>query len=343
MAAPKFINIPSVVGVGNTDMGDLSLGSVKIDKNRKSLPYVVEWSGATYLVGQGVEDYARPLERMDFQRMGGGPEIRALLYAALGTLLVDLSIPYSVIVGLPVDMMQGTQHKAIRQAIKGWMGGTHAFTLDGKKTQFTIKEVKTLAQPAGSYFAWTFDEKGQWARPSGDLKKTVAICDIGFNTLDVFTTTGGEIALRYTGGDSIGMRRAAELVAGHVKRQYDVVMSLHEIDELIRGKNKVIHIAKGEIDLSTVITQALETVCTEITSFLEQKWGNGAKFSYILFTGGGAAALKGRLLRQFPYGITLDDPVMANAMGLARFGLRAFGENSIGIDPGFGGFKVYLA
>ena len=42
----------------------------------------------------------------------------------------------------------------------------------------------------------------------------------------------------------------------------------------------------------------------------------------MLLTGGGALALAPRLLRQYPHAQVVDDPVQANARGLAKLAAR---------------------
>ena len=54
------------------------------------------------------------------------------------------------------------------------------------------------------------------------------------------------------------------------------------------------------------------------------RWGNGRQFTHLLFTGGGAETLRDDLLRQYPHGVVLPEPITANAIGLARYGVRVF-------------------
>ncbi|MGD1997153.1 MAG: hypothetical protein PVH62_10320, partial [Anaerolineae bacterium] len=59
--------IPSVVGIGNTDIGRLSMGGLGRQR-RRNLPDEVLIDGVTYLVGENVHRYAEPLQRTDFHR-----------------------------------------------------------------------------------------------------------------------------------------------------------------------------------------------------------------------------------------------------------------------------------
>ncbi|RPH61230.1 MAG: hypothetical protein EHM81_04655, partial [Chloroflexi bacterium] len=62
--------IPSLVGVGKTDFGLLSAGNLR--RSTREMPHVVAWNGTQYLVGQHVEQFTRPTERMDFLRLADG-------------------------------------------------------------------------------------------------------------------------------------------------------------------------------------------------------------------------------------------------------------------------------
>ena len=72
----KSVAIPNVVGVGSVDSGllDDSLGISNANR-----PDVVSFEEVTYLVGEHVADYARVIERMDFQRLADAPRAKKLV------------------------------------------------------------------------------------------------------------------------------------------------------------------------------------------------------------------------------------------------------------------------
>lgn len=338
------IVVPSVVGVGQTEMGLLSLGQFSRG-HKKEQPYAVTWDGASYLVGPHVHRFARPVERMDFQRLSDGVELRVLTYAALGLLLGPGQHRIQIVAGLPVDvMMDESLAKGTRRGLRSWLVGEHRFELDGEEHSFLVplaRDVQVMAQPAGSYFAWGLSDRGQWRRSPRDLEVQVAICDIGFNTLDAFTIREGRPEARYTDGDTVGMRRAAEMFARSLRDQHGVKISLHEADQLLRQKTPRMDVAGGEIDLAPLIEQALASTAGEIIAFLESRWETGKQFAHLFFTGGGSAMLHDYLKPQFPFGTLVASPVTDNALGLARYARRIFdGEIAIGMDAGFGGFKA---
>jgi hypothetical protein len=65
------------------------------------------------------------------------------------------------------------------------------------------------------------------------LRAPTLIIDEGFNTLDVLVVEGGKISDRHTGGDTLGMRRAAERLAETLAEKYDVEVELHAANESV--------------------------------------------------------------------------------------------------------------
>jgi hypothetical protein len=315
--------VPSVVGVGQTDLGLLSLGD--FSRRPRPAPDRVAFGGVEYLVGETVPRYARPVQRMDFLRLSDGPELRALFYATLFRLLGSGKHTLAAMVGLPVEVMADRERALETLAgLRRWMVGKHRFAVNGEEVALEVTAVRAMAQPAGAFFAWGLDNTGHWARSRADLQVPVAVCDIGFNTLDLFAVQGGEVVGRFTGGDTAGIRRAAEMLIQRIQGQYRLSLSLPEADGLLRGQETHLVVAGERVDVRPLVRQALENTASEIVTFIESRWGNGRQFAHLLFVGGGAALLREALLRQYPHGVILPDPVTANAVGLARYAVRAF-------------------
>ena len=317
-------SLPAIVGIGSTDLGYLGTGFGRQNKHK---PHTVTVDGTNYLVGQNVHRFAPPVERLDFQRLSDGSELRALLYAALWKITGAGNHTAALMVGLPVEIVQDKKlTQETLRTLRGWLVDTHRFTVDGESVTLTVTAVKGLAQPVGSYFAWGANVNGRWQMSRDALQKPVAICDIGFNTLDLFAVQGGEVFGRFTGGDTLGMHRTADAIVRHVRQTYRHTLSLAEADALMRdylaGGHAVFYHPAGEHDLAPVVRRALDTTFAGINQFIRQHWERGTRFRYLLLTGGGAQALKDRLLAQYPQAVMLPDPVTANAAGMAKFAIR---------------------
>jgi len=329
------VTVEATVGVGDTDMGLLQTG---LTRQKKQLPNVLETEGQRYLTGRFVNLFARPIERLDFDRLTFAPELRALVYSTLGlavqqaaqTLQIqpdENGVALGLIVALPVQVLQGPESKGVVQALESWLLGEHTFTLDGQPYKVQIQALKAMAQPLGSFFEWGLNTAGQWARSPADLKASVAVLDQGFNTLDLFHLSGGQIVRRYTGGETRGQRRAAKAMQDLLLQKTGRRVSLHEADDYVRQScngQRLEMVVKGEtLDLKPLARQALDVAAGEVKAYLSQTWEDGKAFDYILLTGGGVLALGERLRSAYPNGILLADPVTANARGLAKFAQRS--------------------
>ncbi len=321
---PQVVVIPSIVGVGETDLGLLSLGNLG-RRRRQAIPDKVAYGGVSYLVGENVARFARPVQRMDFLRLSDGPELRALFYTALYRLLGEGEHQADAMVGLPVEVLANEERaKATRRGLRSWMIGEHRFSVNGAAVTLAVSDVQAMAQPAGAFFAWGLNDQAKWTRGASNLKAPIAVCDVGFNTLDLFAVEGGGVTGRFTGGDTAGMRRAAELLAASVRGEYGIELSLHEADALMRQRQPKLYTSRGEVNVRPLAVQAQDSAAAGVVTFVERRWGNGKQFAHLLFTGGGATSLEKRLLQQYPHGVVLPNAVTANAVGLARYAARVF-------------------
>ena len=339
----KAIVLPSVIGVGNTDLGMLTAGHLGHGR-RPTKPHSISWNGASYLTGAGVERFARPIERMDFVRLADGPDVRALTYTTLGLLLGPGAHTLSVMIGFPVALMADrAQAQATLRGLRAWLVDGHQFVLDNREISLRIQDVKAIPQPLGTYFSWGLNEVGEWGRSTEDLKALTAICDIGFNTLDLYGIQEGQVQAEYTGGDTIGVRRAAEILSDLV-RKHQVHFTRHEADGYLQDADPVLHCSAGAVSLQKEVAQALEASASEIIGFLNSYWEQVGRIRHMLFSGGGSVLFRPYLSRSYSTGLLLPEAVVANAIGLARYGRRAFGSAHIvvGLDPGFGGFKAVV-
>jgi len=319
--------IPSVVGVGSTEMGMLSTGLRRT--RREDRPLTIVFDGVSYLVGHNVRRYATPRERLDFLRLAEGPELRALLYAALWKATGGGEHRVALMIGLPVEVVQdrAEAQKTMRK-LRHWLVGTHTYTVEGEKITCEVVQVNATAQPLGAYFAWGVNINGRWQMSNDAKTKPVAICDIGFNTLDLFVVEGGQVFKRGTGGATLGMHRVADAIIRRVRDTHRVSLSLHEADELMRtyveGGTPVLYHAGGETDLSQMVELAMAEGFNGVSQFIRQYWDRGTQFRHFIIVGGGAQAYRQMLLEHYPFAVIMPNAVTANAEGLAKLAYRKY-------------------
>lgn len=306
---------PSIVGTGSLETGllDTLAGRQRLDK-----PQEVIWGDCRYLVGAGADRYDDTSNNLSFERWSA-PETQALVYATIHKLLgASRHQIASVAVGLPVEIMVDRERAlAVRKSLREWLDGEHSYTVDGDEVRFAIdgKSVQVWAQPAGAYMAWA-STCGLSAEALQNGR--FAIVDIGFNTLDVFAVHGTNLLPVRTGGANLGVRVACE----NLRRLLSDRISLHQCNRLLLERYPKLYTASEPDgrDISAFVNQAKDTNSGQILSYLGELWRGGAgEFTRVIFTGGGAEMFRRDLLRAYPAprGVVIDNPVAANANGLA--------------------------
>lgn len=315
--------LPTVTGIGEIpDMGILSTGLGRVSKAIK--PIQVDLGDQSILVGHNVHQYTKPTTRLDYERLREGPEIRALVYAILSNQLNGNDC-MSLLIGLPVSVMSDKNlAQKTMSKLRSWMVGNHEFTVNTNPYHIRIEKVRGMAQPLGTYWCFGLDKNGQWDRGSADWDAPVVIADIGFNTLDAFGIQKGQLIHRATGGERLGMHQAARAIIEEVSK-WGVRPSLYEMDLMIKahtsGEEVLLYHPNGTETINNLIETALSQAFSSIAEFIDARL-NGLPYRFLIITGGGAMALKKWLLEHYPYAIILDDPVTANARGLARYAIR---------------------
>lgn len=320
--------LPSTVGLATrTADSGIALADLGRHPQRHARPLRIAWPGYEYLVGPQVAAFTRPVERLDLQRFADSPELRALLYATLAHFLDGATHHLALAIALPVEALQDrAEAQRLERAMAAWLLGPHTFSVDGITTTVHIHHLRArIAQPVATWFDWGLDHAGQWIQGADALRAPTLIIDQGYNTLDVLALQAGQVNLRHTAGDLLGMRRAAERLCALLAHRHGLELDLPSADALIRravtGQRANTYVNGQELDVTDAAHQALASLTAEVTAFVERLVGRGRQFR-ILLTGGGALALAPRLLQLYPQATVMPEPVLANARGLAKLAVR---------------------
>jgi hypothetical protein len=262
-------------------------------------PLEVTTANGVFYVGEGAHDWGTPIENLDFDRLTGSPEMRALLYAALA--LAGVEGETKIIVGLPLEVASDPD---VKRGVREFLVGDHSWALDGKSFALRITQLILTGQPVGALFDYFLDESGQVIKERlGEFDREIGILNIGKNTVDLLGVRSGEAISRLTRGEKLGVRRLLELV-NHGK-----LYTLSELDERLRA---------GQLDISG----ALPIWQSEVVGFIEAHWGKlTARFARIIAVGGGILLLGNYLSRRFPNLWIPDEPLLSQARGLYKYAL----------------------
>jgi len=292
--------VSQVANNGQRHLSDAIIGL----KTRKR-PMLVSGDFGSFYVGDFAHEHGRPVENLDFDRLTGAPEMRALLYAALANYQAEYG-PFDdsllLMAGLPLQMMTGDSAKDTQKSVKNWLKGTHEFDVDGISHHIEVEDVKQTSQPVGALFDYALDHKAQMIGERGSaLLDEVGVISVGFNTVELLVVKERGAVERFTAGNTVGVRRLLELI------NRGGLWSLGELDSKLRAGR-----------LNGEVKQALPIWSREVNGEIEKRWGQShRRFAKVLVVGGGALLLKEALTLQFNHNAWLPaDPVMAIARGL---------------------------
>lgn len=289
--------------VANNGHGHLVDGIMGL-KSRKR-PMLVAGDFGAFYVGPGSHEHGRPVENLDFDRLTGAPEMRVLLYAALAQFQEQygpFDMPLSLMVGLPLQMMTGEAAKDYQKAVKGWLLGTHRFSVDGIDHCIEVQGVRQTAQAVGALFDYVLGDTGKMIGDRGStLMEEVGVISVGFNTVEMLVVKDRGAAERFTRGNTLGVRRLLDLM------NRDGLYSLGELDSKLRAGG-----------MKSELKSALPIWSREVNGEIERVWGSvHRRFSKVLVVGGGALLLQEALTTQFGHKAWVpSDPVLSIARGL---------------------------
>ncbi len=321
--------LPSSVGLADRSRKDgLSLGGVVRTTRTLRPPFRVVFEGIEYLVGPNVDNFTKPIDRMDFDRFTDSPELRATFYTTLYRIINGGGHELALAIALPVEVLQNKDEAArVERAMQSWMVGEHVFSVDGVETVLVITKVRVkIPQPVATWFDWGMDCTGQWIKGKDAQRAPTLIIDEGFNTLDVVVVENGQISDRLSGGDTLGMSRAAEQLIELLKYRHGVAIELYRandlIESIVNGQPAEIYVYGELRNVTKEAKQALSSLEADVDNYFKRSLGKAKDAYQVLLTGGGALALSTRLLSRFPKATVMHEPVLANARGLAKLAIR---------------------
>jgi hypothetical protein len=285
----------AVNGVGHLD-GQIGL---KTEKR----PLMVTTNDGDFYVGAKAHNYGqRAIENLDFERLFGSPEMKALVYGSL-TRFVEaygaFDAPLSIMVGLPLQTM-GEEMKEARKGLRAWLSGPHGWVADGKEYAVQVERVRWTSQPVGALFDFVLDDGLNIPDGRGKaLTEEVGVISVGFNTVELMVIEDSIPKENMTRGEKFGVRRLLELL--DPKGLY----TLGEKDVKLRTG-------------SLKFRDKLPVWARDVNGVIEKYWREALeRFSAVLVVGGGAVLL-GDQLNLRGKKVMLDNPVMAIAHGLEK-------------------------
>jgi len=328
----RVVATANEIGAGDVGTFNVSIDGLVGRRTHSDEPDVVVYdSGITVMVGEHVERFTRkPIRRTDLNRYGDGMATRAITYNSWYHLLGPGEHHVHEVLGLPLRVINAEDFKARRRAIRRWLRGTHEFAVNGEPCVVHVDKIKFVAQPVGAFAEFAMDTNAN-LKEAELLDVEIAVLDPGYQTVDTFVLKGGQVDRTTTAGDSIGMREAVRLLVHQVQEMHGRKLSDFEADRMVREhvvhpRSAITITARGRpVDITPLIQTSIKMTTDAVIDFLDELWGDGGEFRYVLLVGGGSLVMGDALREKFPHAILLDEPVTANVRGLAKIARQMFG------------------
>lgn len=270
-------------------------------------PLCVETADGEFYTGSGAYEFGRAISRnLDFDRLNGTPEMRALVYAALTRYIQQhgaFAAPLSMMVGLSLKTMTEDM-KEYRTQMRKWLTGVHEWKADGTLYQVEIGAVRTNSQPVGALFNFVLNDDGL-INPEHSIflkpEVEVGIMSIGFKTLEFMVVKNQHVVESMTAAVNLGVHRLLDLVGGAKNYQ------LGELDLMARARDRRV-IEKRNLYVD------------EVNGAIEEVWGKERgnvleRVEAVLLVGGGPYLI-GNLLKLRGKQLMDANPVMSISRGL---------------------------
>jgi len=271
-------------------------------------PLMIETVDGQFYVGERSHNYGRKVENMSYDRFGGAPEMRVMVYGIFTKYIQahgTFKGPLSVMVGLPLQMM-GEDLKESRLMIRKWMMGRHEWKADGQPYTVEIGRVRWNSQPTGALFDYVMNFNGSPVDGhERALRERIGVLSIGMNTLEKMVIDNQTVNESLTSSEKLGVRRLLDLVNNK--------MSIGERDVMLRSGN-------------LKYKDKLPIWASEVNGSIEDTWGEAlGSFAAVLVVGGGAMLL-GNYLNLVADGVNkavlADNAVLSICCGLYKLDLR---------------------
>lgn len=224
--------------------------------------------------------------------------------AVLGHALSEIEAPATgtIILGIPPGMYT----KKYINLVAEKMNAATIFTAKNG-WEYPLKNYKTkvIPQGSGAFFYYISEHKE-------DLRKNIAVIDIGHRTLDTIFFSKGKYVEGVTESINIGVGTLLDIVKKEFYKKYQINLNYSSAVELLKnGKLVILHEEYTVDNFNAAVEPYVRQIETVINDFLE-KLPTPADIG--LATGGGVLALKNLLHLKKKLTVN-NNPEYANAIG----------------------------
>jgi plasmid segregation protein ParM len=274
----------------------------------------LEYQGKGYAVGQLAADFGANLG------VGQSKVEDALVKVLASAGYFKLKEEISVVLGLPFLSLE--QFEREKAQLIGQVTGSHALNFRGESVNLNITKVWVMPEGYGSLL-WTEAQPKKGGTVSDFTKISVAIVDIGHQTIDLLMVDNFRFARGASKSEDFGMNKFYELVAADIEGADSQSLAL--ISAVNKPKGERYYRPKGaskptNLDdfLPNLIEQFSREICSRVLAWLPER------VTDVILTGGGGEFFwedVQRLLKEAKINAHLAAPSrQANALGQYIYG-----------------------
>jgi plasmid segregation protein ParM len=188
-----------------------------------------------------------------------------------------------------------------------------------------IIDVTVVAQAVAAWFDFIIGANMQV--DDALMNDYMAVVDIGGRTTDVAVFEHGEADMRQSGTLDHGVLDLAAAITRQLEDRYPSMSRLPQAIVESAINSGVATLGSTTIDVSEVLEREKRALIERIAVFVASRYGSNAPLiKRVLFVGGGSVALRNQLRARFPNAVFAEDPQMANARGMLKYGYVSSGE-----------------
>jgi len=307
---------PSVVGT------PMRTDGFSIDRAKRARMVITLDDGTTWPVGDTA------LKQSDYAtgRRDPGWVLEQAWEVLLCAAFSDLhkgTVTTNVCTGLPLE-----DWAAWERPLCDALVGVHRFKRNGGSWQtVTVTDAAVITQSYGALVDQAMSDSG------GILDNpfstgTVAVADLGGNTLNLLVTDAMEEVGRWTQGDGLGLLKALDNVARDIHRAHPGIRpKAREVSQWLAVG--AFPVGGQEIDIAPFAQPHLDPLVEMVLNRLSEAWPEPGRYSAVLLCGGGALALgralKARMNGVYPNVTIAKDAQFSNVAGYLKFARDLWG------------------
>lgn len=307
-----YCRTKGVIGMKESDrFSFLSVASDTVETFGLSDVDGIQFDEPRCMVGESAAKFGGFVVRFESRDWYFSESYHQIYYAGLSS-ITGTSGDVSLVTGLPIKFW-----KADGEAVKRVLSGEHHFKRKDRRNQTVNVYATMTVQGFGALFNLFMNREGVIADEHRAFAP-MGIIDAGSKTTNLISVN--DLTAVLDESDSF-QRGGWDLIAALrdrlVSRFRDLDLTDFEVEAaLIKGR---IMYRGQTVSLQDEIDDLVSAYCTQIKSFISQKWRSVGKMELILLTGGGAYLLCNVLKKELPQLVIDSDPIYSNAAGYYKY------------------------